>query len=244
LQLQVDQLQATANGLERLLREKDRFGVSLDLGTQARVEAELSTTEKEIGAYIDQIETHRESIEAARLQVGFGDARYQNDDRVRDQFTRAFEREMELALAGGAGPDAQEFAQEVRPVVERLTRLDRQLVGLRRGFDAEVLEGVALIEKAVREERAKLDAQTRELQGLDREARVLVGEAAMRDFRRVRERLANIVLRADVGITHHAWEVRERHLEAVQRLQRERALEQKSLEEERDEVMFQGVEKP
>jgi tetratricopeptide (TPR) repeat protein len=244
LQLEVDKLQATANGLQRLLRERDRFGVTLDRGTQSRVETELAQTEREIDDYLSQMERHRENIEAARLQVGFGDARYQNDDLSRGRFTRAFEREMELALAGQAGADAADFAREVKPLLDRLARLDRQLAGLRAGFQAEVAEGVASIEIQVQEEQGRLEAHTRELEALDAEARGLVGEATKHGFERVRARLRDIVLRADVGITHQGWEVRERHSQSVQRLQRERALEQRSLEEEQNEVMFQGEPKP
>ena len=57
-----------------------------------------------------------------------------------------------------------------------------------------------------------------ELEKLDREARGVVGEVARRNFGIVRDRLHNIVLRADVGITEQAWEVREEQDEAVVRV--------------------------
>lgn len=244
LQLEVDKLHAMANGLERLLREKDRFGVALDAAVEARVRAELAQTEQEIEAYFQTIERYRESIEGSRLQVGFGDARYQNDDRARDAFRRAFDREFAELLAGRGGQSARELATEFAPLVERLDQLERKLAEHRRAFESEVEERTVAINAAVLEEQARLDAQARDLAALDQEARVLVGQAAMRDFERVRERLRGIVLRADVGITHHAWEVREHHLERVQRLQRERAVEERSLEEERDEVLFHGEKLP
>jgi hypothetical protein len=244
LQLEVDKLHAIANGLERLLREKDRFGVTLDPGTVAQMQAELAQTESQIGGYFDLIERYRESIEGSRLQVGFGDARYQNDDRARDTFRRAFDREFEQLLAGAGGASARDLAREYAPLVERLTQLENELAKHRHAFEAEVDERAAAISKRVREEQQLVDEQERQLAALDDEARKLVGEAAMEDFQRVRERVRGIVLRADVGITHEAWEVREHHLERVQKLQRERSLEERSLEEERDEVLFQGEEMP
>jgi hypothetical protein len=59
----------------------------------------------------------------------------------------------------------------------------------------------------------------------------------MRNFGRVRDRLHNIVLRADVGITEEAWEVREEQITRVRSLQIERAREDRLLKEELNEVL-------
>lgn len=239
-QLEIDKLRAVANGLQRLLRERDRFFVSLDAATEARVRAELQQTEAEIADYLARVDQYRESIEGARMQVGFGDARYQNDDHVRDQFNVNFDREMELALAGQAGASAAAFARETQTVMGQLAQLESKLSKVRDGLLADVAKRAAEVEVDLREEQKKLEEHQRALAQLDEEARVRVGEAAMRNFERVRERLSSIVLRADVGITHQAWEVRESHLERVQTLQRERSQEEKSLQEELDEVLFEG----
>jgi hypothetical protein len=53
----------------------------------------------------------------------------------------------------------------------------------------------------------------------------------------VRDKLRNIVLRADVGITEQAWEVREEELDRVRNLQTERAREEQLLDEELREVL-------
>lgn len=239
-QLEVDRLQAIANGLRRLLREKSRFGVALNGGREARIRQELSQTEREVKSYVEAIEEHRETVERARLQIGFGDARYRKDDLVREEFRRHFEREFELALVGQAGADAAEFARGAKAVVDRIAALEQKLSGIRGELDAEVAERATLVEAEVREEQAKLLDHIRQLEEFDREARVSVGEAAMHNFAAVRERLKGIVLRADVGIAHQAWEVRETHRERVQKLQRERTQEERALTEERDEVLFSG----
>jgi hypothetical protein len=240
MQLEVDRLQAIANGLQRLLREKNRFGVTLDAGTEAKVRSELALTENEVKSYLAAIETYRENIEGARLQVGFGDARYQNDDRVREQFNRSFSRELLLAAEGQAGPDAAAFAADVKPVLAKLDQLEDKLSKLRQGFSAEVATRAREVEAQVREEQNQLEAQVLALEGLDGEARTQVGEVVMEDFAQVRERLLGIVLRADVGIAHQAWEVREGRLGRVQKLQRERSLEERALNEEQTEVLFAG----
>src|SRR4029079_16321092 len=58
-------------------------------------------------------------------------------------------------------------------------------------------------------EMAKLAECTRTLEGLDSEGRLVVGQVAMRNFQLVRDRLKNIVLRADVGATEEARSRRE-----------------------------------
>ena len=66
----------------------------------------------------------------------------------------------------------------------------------------------------------------------------------MRNFGLVRDRLKNLVLRADVGITQQSWEVREDQITRVRTLQRERNREEKVLREELNEVLDDAGETP
>jgi hypothetical protein len=65
---------------------------------------------------------------------------------------------------------------------------------------------------------------------------------AQRNFGVVRDKLRGIVLRADVGITEQAWEVREEELSRVRSLQSERSRQEQLLDEELKEVRDDGVE--
>ena len=64
-----------------------------------------------------------------------------------------------------------------------------------------------------------------------------MGHVAEKNFTLVRDKIRGIILRADVGITEQAWEVREEELERVQTLQHERAREEQLLDEELREVL-------
>jgi hypothetical protein len=64
-----------------------------------------------------------------------------------------------------------------------------------------------------------------------------VGEVAQQHFARISDRLKSIVLRADVGIVQQAWEVREEQRARVRSLQRERAREEQTLNDELREVL-------
>jgi hypothetical protein len=100
------------------------------------------------------------------------------------------------------------------------------------------------VQKRTGEARATVTRETQAMVGyqiqldkLDGEARLVVGEVAMRNFGLVRDRLRNIVLRADVGITEEAWEVREEQMTRVRNLQVERSREDRLLKEELNEVL-------
>src|SRR6185503_9366470 len=89
----------------------------------------------------------------------------------------------------------------------------------------------------IAQESSNLDRFSQQLDDLDSQARVLVGEVAMRNFMLVRDRLKSIVLRADTGIVQQAWEVREEQRLRVNNLQRERAREEQNLNDELREVI-------
>ncbi|MBI3205627.1 MAG: hypothetical protein HYZ29_29075, partial [Myxococcales bacterium] len=93
------------------------------------------------------------------------------------------------------------------------------------------------LREQVEKEAASLDKFASNLDELDEQARLLVGELAMKNFGLVRDRLKSIVLRADVGIVQHAWELREEQLMRVRNLQRERAREEQNLNDELREVL-------
>jgi hypothetical protein len=91
-------------------------------------------------------------------------------------------------------------------------------------------------------ERVALAGYKAQLEALDGEAHDLVGQVAKENFTNVQKRLRDIVLRADVGVTEQAWEVREEELDRVQSLLGERARQEQLLEEELKEVRDDGVE--
>jgi hypothetical protein len=93
------------------------------------------------------------------------------------------------------------------------------------------------VQAKIEAERVKINGYNVTLGAYDSEAHDLVGQVAKRNFMFVRDKLRGIVLRADVGITEQAWEVREEELERVHNLQTERAREEQLLDEELREVL-------
>ncbi len=178
-----------------------------------------------------------------RAQIGLGDARYQNDDAARDEFRDALDREVQLASGGAAGGSAQPLrradraASSRRPGSTRCSSPTRCNSSTRRWRRDRAAPG----RRSTPSEptwRSTSSSSTR----FDDEARDLVGHVAQRNFGFVRDELGKIVLRADVGITEQAWEVREEELDRVRTLQSERARQEQLLDEELKEVRDDGVE--
>lgn len=244
LTLEADKLQAVINGLKRLLSDAEQLGAPNASTNIGQLRAEVALNETELSGYRSRIEAVRLAIERGRVQIGFGDSRYVSDKKVRDRFEKLFLEEIRLAAEGAGGEAARNFAKEALPVVERASKVQTKLRALSRGFEHEIRERSDDLLAIVQAEAQNIEAYAGRLDTLDQEARILVGEVAKRSFGLVRERLQGIVLRADVGVVQHAWEMRQSHMDRVQKLQRERATEQQYLNDELQEVMLDGEGEP
>lgn len=237
LELQVQSLQATVNGLRRMLQEGPQMGIVRDPASIASFQQELQANEQQLATYTREMEDLRTQIKRGRLQAGFGDQRYTDDDRVRAEYREALANEVRLASNGAAGGSLQAYANRVQPLLTAADNADERIAVVRAELEQETERRTAAVRADVDKERVALTGYETRLGELDTESRQVVGEVAMRNFGLVRDRLKNIVLRADVGITEHAWEVREEQITRVRMLQRERARELRVLTEELNEVM-------
>jgi tetratricopeptide (TPR) repeat protein len=235
--VEVDALHATINGLRRMLREDAQRGVTRDPQTLARFQAELDQNEHDLKLFQEQIVELRRQIEVGRAQVGLGDARYQNDAAARGQFRDLMDREVQLAQAGQAGGGGQSYAGRIYPLLTQARVEEDRLTSAFQALEAQVATRTTDLKGKIDAEASNITKYTSQLSGLDSEARDLVGHVAERNFGLVRDKLRGIVLRADVGITEQAWEVREEELERVHNLQSERAREEQLLDEELREVL-------
>lgn len=240
--MEVDSLQATVNGLRRVLTDAPLQGVSRDPASLARFRAELDANEADLRRYHDTMAEVRREVEIGRAQIGLGDARYQADAVTRDDFRDVFDREVSLAFADAAGQDAARFARQVQPLLQQARGFEAQLVASVQGIELQVAARSGDLQRKIEGERANVAAYQQQLDALDNDGRDLVGHVAQRNFGLVRDKLRGIVLRADVGITEQAWEVREEELDRVRSLQSERARQEQLLDEELKEVRDDGVE--
>jgi tetratricopeptide (TPR) repeat protein len=238
LTLEADRLQALVNGLRRVLQDADQYGpAARDPAVRERVMQELATHERDLAAYRQRIRELQDAVETSRVQSGFGDQRTAEDQQARRRFRELFAREVALVAAGSDGADAAAYARDIQPVVSRADRVEASLEKLEQQLQQATEAGAQALLARVAQEAAAVEGYAAALDTLDQEARLLVGEVAMRNFVLVRERLRDVVLRADTGIVQDAWEVREEQRVRVQNLQREKSREQQKLDDELREVL-------
>jgi tetratricopeptide (TPR) repeat protein len=240
--MEIDSLQATVNGLRRMVNDGPQTGVARDPAAVARFQAELDANEHDLKRYRDEVAEVRRQVDMGRAQIGLGDARYQKDASARDQFRDALDREVELASGGAAGGSAARFGGQITPLLAQARQYETLVVAALQQLDAQVAQRSGQLQVKIDAERANMAKYQQQLDAFGDEARDLVGHVAQRNFGFVRDELRKIVLRADVGITEQAWEVREEELDRVRSLQSERARQEQVLDEELKEVRDDGLE--
>jgi tetratricopeptide (TPR) repeat protein len=242
LTVEADKLAAIVNGLKRVLKDADQYGVSADATSRERFKLEIEANERDLSTYNKRIEEYRDAIDNGRAMIGFGDQRYVDDDNARKQFRELFGREVALAASGQDSGDAVNYAKGIQSLLGRLDIDEQHLEATRGKLEKQAFEQAQVLRQKISAEVASLEVYAQNLDSLDQQARLLVGEIAMKNFALVRDRVKNIVLRADVGIVQQAWEVREEQRLRVRNLQRERAREEQNLNDELREVLDDSEE--
>ena len=242
LTIEADKLNAIVNGLHRVMNEADKHGVTSDPQSRARFQLEIEANERDLATYHKKIDEFRNAIDMGKSQIGFGDQRYVDDQDLRKQFRELFAREVSLAAAGQDSSDAAAYAKSIQPLLNRADVDETALDGQRVKWEEQAVEQANGLRDKISQEIALIETYAQNLDGLDQQARLLVGEIAMKNFGLVRDRLKSIVLRADVGIVQEAWEVREEQALRVRNLQRERAREEQTLNDELREVLDDAEE--
>jgi hypothetical protein len=198
---------------------------------------ELTGQQRNVAEFRGHLEELRRMTDAGKVQVGFGDKRFVEDAATRKAYREALADEMARSARGEGGAELQAFAQGAAPVLKKADatdgRIDRVLAELDRAVSGRAEE----LRRTVAQETANIVGYSLRLEQLDEEATVVVGGVALRNFGNVRDRLKNIVLRADVGVTEQAWEVREEQVTRVRRLRIEKARSERLLQDELNEVL-------
>jgi len=237
LTLEIDKLQAIINGLSRVMKESDIHGVQVDPAARERFLAEVQANEQDLNGYRERINGYRDTVDMGRVQIGLGDSQYAEDERMRRLFKTLLGREMDLVGQGMDSSEATVLARAAQPVMARAAMVDEDVEAILRGLETETVKRAEKLHETVFHESESIEQNARQLEDLDQQARLLVGEVAMRNFAQVHSRLKGVVLRADVGIVQQAWEVREEQRTRVVNLQRERSREEQNLNDELREVL-------
>jgi TolA-binding protein len=198
----------------------------------AAMQSELGGQRGAVEQFRAQLAELKFQVESGRLQVGVGDARYVRDDEVRARYNELAEQERALLASLGLEPDAQ-----VDAMFRRLVSVEATLARRDAEIEQVLSERRAEIEGALAQESSNVESYRNQLASLETEAEDVVGGVAYTNFAAVRDRVYDLVLRADVGTIDVSWAEREEHRMRVEILTRERAREMRALDDEYKEIV-------
>jgi tetratricopeptide (TPR) repeat protein len=226
-------------GMEARIVATERFlaatGRTTEQPENAAVYNELSTQRAAVAAYRERMRDLTVRIETGRLQVGVGDPDFAREEAVRKEYDQLVDQERQILRSLGARIDPRVDAAFNRSasVEDTLDQRDQQI-------DAIVTERATEMRKVIGEEKIKLDGYRARLGELQLESEQVVGGVALLNFRAVRQRFYDLVLRADVGVIDVAWAVREMHRTNAEQLTRERVRAIQALEDEFRDILDQA----
>src|SRR5262249_51770695 len=144
------------------LREGPQSGVVRDPASVARFEEELKQNEHDLLLYRAQMDALRKMVNAGKVQVGFGDARFVEDDQVRKQYREALEHEVGLAQAGQGGGRLQGYANKIAPLLRSAADADQKVEEAYATLEREVNGKTKEMQDTVaRETKSMVDYQVR-----------------------------------------------------------------------------------
>jgi TolA-binding protein len=203
------------------------------------VRAELATQQAAAVDYRARIKQFELQVEAGRLQAGVGDQDFERDTALRKQHGELVQRERSVLKALGAHSDPQiESAFQRTSAIEGTLDLDDHEI------DLIVAERVSHMRSVLNEETAKLVGYRTQLAQMEKDSEAVVGGIALENYRNVRKRFYDLVLRSDVGVIDVGWAVREEHRLRGETLSRQRSRDLKSLEDEFRDIMDQRESAP
>lgn len=244
LSLEVDRLHAIINALHKVVADSQEHGVSISEAAKLRLQAQIAANERDVRLYRERIAVLRQTVELGLVQVGVGDPRLRAEAQLRGTLLAVAGESFRYAGAGHGGERAARYARDARPLLSEVATLSRGLDALLQEIEGQASERTGDVARQVEVESRSMQAYAEQLERLDDEGRLLVGELAMLAFVKVHERLKSVVLRADVGTVQEAWERREGRRARVRALQRERAREEHYLDEELREVLEDAEDGP
>jgi hypothetical protein len=236
IETEIYSLEAKISGAERFVRES--AALRADPAGVAAVEAELKGHRKAVELYRQALLDATHVIDAGRIRVGVDDERYMADRELRRRYKEAGDRE----LAGLRGSSSA--VGEVDSLNTRVGGIESKIDGHDRYIDGVLAERHTDLSGKLAAEASVLEGHRKRLGELELEAEDVVGGATYIGFNNVRQRVYDLVLRADVGGVDVRWAEREKHRLNVERLTRDRAREIEALDNEYNEIMgnSKGVE--
>ncbi len=196
-ELQLEGELREVQSMRDMLRERVRRGeTSRDVALQA--EAELIAEEERIHSAMRERRELRERLEVRAATTGVGGISA-DSERAAQEVLFAFAQEHDLIAGAGATYD------DLNDVYAKLDDIDRRIGISFSAIDSLVQDVLLGFHQVLADESRRLEAYEAVLRRYERSGATVAGSIAMDSFRQVRDRVAEITLRANLGMIDIKW---------------------------------------
>jgi tetratricopeptide (TPR) repeat protein len=220
-----------------LVRRDEERGVERDPQARARVLANLDVEAQALLAQRDLVRDTQRIVEEVRAGSGGEAGLVAMEASARREFNALVDREVELVSAQLA---ASTYGARVKTTIDDAKRVDADLDRLESDLKAKASDRAAAVQAELAQRLAEVTQLTGRLDDLEKDARAVCGGVARANVQVARKQLRDLLLKADVGVTAHAWEVREEQQHRVNAILAEKAKRERLVNEEMRDALEDG----
>jgi tetratricopeptide (TPR) repeat protein len=219
----IDGLNAAITGSEVWL-QRYRAEITGQDDDRRRLAEELREHRRVAEAYAEDTQVLREEIAKAKDAVAASDV-VREEAALRNEYLALVAREREIMKAGRLSPAEADAVGAAEGHARRLEELRARAHAHGERLRVEAARRAVEVRKRLAAERRVLGDQEASLDGVQLDAKDLVGRIAYRAFGQVRGQFYRLVLKADVGLVDVAWTRKRERVEKIQELSTQKANE-------------------
>jgi tetratricopeptide (TPR) repeat protein len=224
----VDGLNAAIAGSENWL-QRYRAEITGRDDDRQKLSEELREHRKVSGTYAEAALALREEIAKARDGVVGSDV-MREEAALRAEYLGVVAREREIMKAARLSPSEADAIARAEAHAQRLQALRARARAHGDRLRAEAVRRAVEVRRRIASERGVLDQQVTRLDGVQVDARDLVGRIAYQAFGQVRRQFYRLVLKADVGLVDVAWTRKRERVDKIRELSTQKAAELERLD--------------
>jgi tetratricopeptide (TPR) repeat protein len=174
------------------------------------LEANAQRMRTRIAALRSMIKTLRGDLADARNNVGIGDAVMAYEKQLRTQYRKVLSQLQALAATLASRLSGSQLQQKTTLdlLLARMAKAQGNLDAVNGRIDAYLATKRAEILRVLTEEKAKLVGYREHLAQIRPRSKEVVGGVAMQNFKKVSEKVYQVLVKADVGVLDVVWAIK------------------------------------
>lgn len=241
---EIEATQATLVAIDKYV--KDQAADGAEMPNAASMYQAMNDLRAELEAMRAELEEVRRAALLARDEAGTGDPVTLRARALRAELRQVLDQEQALAarIIGRMRGNDRHTGARLATLVRTAGAITSKVGDIEGAIDEVVEFALADVRSALVEEKARLAAYERELFIYEHESRELGGTILATTLVKVKDKLADVLIRSDIGVIDVAWSQKEDIDETVQKLELDKLRELRTLQDEfRDIVEEERAEK-